>query len=37
MGNQRDLKAFVRYVGSVRVVAGSLIFRIKKPTIGNFQ
>ena len=37
MGNQRDLKAFVRYDGSGRVVAGSLIFRRKKPTIGNFQ
>ena len=37
MGNQRDLKAFVRYDGSGRVVAGSLIFRKKKPTIGNFQ
>ena len=37
MGNQRDLKAFVRYDGSGRVVAGSLIFRRKKPTVGNFQ
>ena len=37
MGNLRDLKAFVRYDGSGRVVAGSLIFRKKKPTIGNFQ
>jgi hypothetical protein len=37
MGNLRDLKAFVRYDGSGRVVAGSLIFRKKKPTIGNFK
>jgi len=37
MGNLRDLKAFVRYDGSGRVVAGSLIFRKKKPTVGNFQ
>jgi len=37
MSNLRDLKAFVRYDGSGRVVAGSLIFRKKKPTIGNFQ
>lgn len=37
MGNLRDLKAFVRYDGSGRIVAGSLIFRKKKPTIGNFQ
>lgn len=37
MGNQKDLKAFVRYDGSGRVVAGSLIFRKKKPTVGKFQ
>lgn len=37
MSNLRDLKAFVRYDGSGRVVAGSLIFRKKKPTVGNFQ
>ena len=37
MSNLRDLKAFVRYDGSGRVVAGSLIFRKKKPTIGNFK
>ena len=37
MSTLRDLKAFVRYDGSGRVVAGSLIFRKKKPTIGNFQ
>jgi hypothetical protein len=37
MGNQRDLKAFVRYDGSGRVVAGSLIFRKKKPTVGKFK
>lgn len=37
MGNLRDLKAFVRYDGSGRVVAGSLIFRKNKPKVGNFQ
>ena len=37
MANLRDLKAFVRYDGSGRVVAGSLIFRKSKPKVGNFQ
>jgi hypothetical protein len=37
MGSNRDLKAFVRYDGSGRVVAGSLILRKKKPTVGNWQ
>jgi hypothetical protein len=35
--NQRDLKAFVRYDGSGRVVAGSLILRRQKPKVGNWQ
>jgi len=34
--NKRDLKAFVRYDGSGRVVAGSLILRRKKPKVGNW-
>lgn len=37
MANQRDLKAFVRYDGSGRVVAGSLILRRNKPKVGNWQ
>jgi hypothetical protein len=37
MANQRNLKAFVRYDGSGRVVAGSLILRKNKPKVGNFQ
>jgi hypothetical protein len=37
MANQRDLKAFVRYDGSGRVVAGSLILRKQKPKVGNWQ
>lgn len=37
MANQRNLKAFVRYDGSGRVVAGSLILRKQKPKVGNFQ
>ena len=35
--NQRDLKAFVRFDGSGRVVAGSLILRKKKPKVGRWQ
>jgi len=35
MTNKRDLKAFVRYDGSGRVVAGSLILRRKKPKVGK--
>lgn len=34
--NKRDLKAFVRYDGSGRVVAGSLILRKQKPKNGNW-
>ncbi len=34
--NRRDLKAYVRYDGSGRVVAGSLILRRQKPKVGNW-
>ena len=37
MSNQRNLKAFVRFDGSGRVVAGSLILRKKKPKVGKWQ
>jgi hypothetical protein len=37
MTNKRDLKAFVRYDGSGRVVAGSLILRRKKPKVGKWN
>jgi len=37
MANQRDLKAFVRYDGSGRVVAGSLVLRKKKPKVGRWE
>ena len=36
MANQRNLKAFVRYDGSGRVVAGSLILRKNKPKVGRW-
>ncbi len=36
MSNKRDLKAFVRFDGSGRIVAGSLILRKKKPKVGKW-
>jgi len=35
--NRKDLKAYVRYDGSGRVVAGSLILRRQKPKVGNWK
>jgi hypothetical protein len=35
--NSRPLKAFVRYDGSGRIVAGSLILRKNKPKVGKWQ
>lgn len=34
--NKKDLRAYVRYDGSGRVIAGSLILRKKKPKTGNW-
>lgn len=34
--NKKLLKAFVRYDGSGRIIAGSLILRMKKPKTGNW-
>lgn len=34
--NKRDLKAYVRYDGSGRVVPGSLILRRNKPKVGKW-
>jgi hypothetical protein len=34
--NRRDLKGFVRYDGSGRIVSSSLILRRKKPKVGNW-
>jgi hypothetical protein len=34
--NKRDLKAYVRYDGSGRIVAGSLILRRQKPKVGKW-
>lgn len=35
--NKKDLKGFVRYDGSGRVVAGSLILRKQKPKVGKWK
>jgi hypothetical protein len=35
--NNRPLKAYVRFDGSGRVVAGSLILRKQKPKVGKWQ
>ena len=35
--NSRPLKAFVRYDGSHRIVAGSLILRKNKPKVGKWK
>lgn len=37
MSNKRDLKAYVRYDGTGRVIAGSLILQRFKPKVGNWQ
>lgn len=36
MSNNRNLKAFVKYDGSGRVVAGSLVLRQTKPKVGTW-
>lgn len=35
--SKKDLKGFVRYDGSGRIVAGSLILRRNKPKVGKWQ
>lgn len=37
MGNNRRLKAFVRYDGSGRVIPGGPILSAKKPKVGNWK
>jgi hypothetical protein len=34
--NRKDLKAYVRYDGSGRVVSSSLVLRRQKPKVGNW-
>ncbi len=36
MANSRDLKAYVRFDGSGRIVPGSLILRRKMPKVGKW-
>ena len=35
--NKRDLKAYVRFDGTGRIVPGSLVLRRKKPRVGKWQ
>ncbi len=37
MSNKRDLKSYVRYDGSGRVIAGSNILQRSKPKVGNWK
>jgi hypothetical protein len=37
MSNRKDLKAFVRYDATGRVIAGSLILQRTKPKVGDWQ
>lgn len=37
MSNRKDLKAFVRYDGSGRVIPGSLILQRSKPKVGDWK
>lgn len=36
MSNKRDLKAYVRYDGTNRIIPGSLILSRVKPKVGNW-
>lgn len=35
--NKRDLRAYVRYDGTGRIIAGSLVLRRNKPKVGNWK
>lgn len=37
MSNKKNLKAFVRLDGNKRVIAGSLILRLKAPKVGVWK
>lgn len=37
MSNRKDLKAFVRYDGSGRIIPGSLILQRSKPKVGDWK
>jgi hypothetical protein len=37
MSNKKDLKAYVRYDGSGRIIPGSLILQRFKPKVGNWE
>jgi hypothetical protein len=35
--NKRDLKAYVRFDGTGRIIPGSLVLRRNKPKVGNWK
>jgi hypothetical protein len=35
--NKRDLKAYVRFDGTGRIIPGSLVLRRTKPKVGNWK
>lgn len=35
--NKRDLRAYVRYDGTGRIIPGSLVLRRNKPKVGNWK
>jgi hypothetical protein len=35
--NKRDLKAYVRFDGTGRIIPGSLVLRRAKPKVGNWK
>lgn len=37
MANKKDLKAFVRYDGTGRLIPGSLILQRSKPKVGDWK
>lgn len=37
MSNKKDLKAYVRFDGTGRIVSSSVILSRKKPKVGNWQ
>ena len=37
MSNKKDLKAFVRYDGTGRIIPGSLILQRSKPKVGDWK
>lgn len=37
MANKKDLKAFIQFDGSGRIIPGSVVLRRSKPKVGNWM